>query len=260
MEKPLDSLSKVLGLVTVGLSIWITIKTNQVDEKVKAIGENQKILEYVHDSLKFERDFKTQIYADVKDAIKSNNDQIQRASKEYVINMVSDQKFLEAMLSVLAVSSKSPELKEEIKTNLVNQAINQTEDSALVQHLALKTKHLNLKNLQASANVSADLIDIEVFYCEETHATSKQKAEKIVALLKASKKFNVRPLRILSEIKNAGTGYNIKSNVIRYTANDSYNETRYALEIQKMLAAENIDITTLTVDYPTPWYLSVFIY
>lgn len=79
--------------------------------------------------------------------------------------MVSDQKFLDAMLSVIAVSSKSPELKEEIITNLVNQAINQTEDSALVQHLALKTKHLNLKNLQASTSVSPDLIDIEVFYC-----------------------------------------------------------------------------------------------
>lgn len=81
MDKPLDSLSKVLGLVTVGLSIWITIKTNQVEEKVKIIGENQKILEYEHDSLKFERDFKTQIYADVKEAIKSNKEQIQRASK-----------------------------------------------------------------------------------------------------------------------------------------------------------------------------------
>ena len=142
----------------------------------------------------------------------------------------------------------------------MNQAINQTEDSALVLHLALKTKHLNLKNLQASASVSPDLIDIEVFYCEETHATSKLKAEKIIDLLRATKKYNVRPLRILSEIKNASTGYNIKSNVIRYNAADTYNETQYASDIQKVISANGIDITTLTVEYPIPWYLSVFIY
>jgi hypothetical protein len=94
--------------------------------------------------------------------------------------------------------------------------------------------------------------NVDAFYCEGS-ASGEQGADKALAL-KGSAAGRWRK-RLLPATVNAGPGYGLHTNVIRYNAG----EEAVARRLQQGLAASGTGAVDLQrVDYPTPGYVSVF--
>ncbi|MEO8149052.1 MAG: pYEATS domain-containing protein [Bacteroidia bacterium] len=99
-------------------------------------------------------------------------------------------------------------------------------------------------------------IKVDVFYLESTQSTSHTSAEKIAQIISNNSDFKASP-RLLTDIINAGEGYRLSENQIRY----NILENDYVTTIIKMLSKEGVNSTFKKnlISYDTPEYISIFI-
>jgi len=237
----IDSVTKILGVLTACFTLWIAISTQGLKEKVGRLEAQQKAMDYVQDSLKFIRDFKIQIYDDVKEAIEKKNAGLQMAAKDLVVNMLDDSVFRSALLVTLGgASNTDTSVKKEISELQKNNSKFQEEQK--------KYSEADRK----SANSGAMIVD--VYYAESTEDVSKPKAIEVKKAIDALGNYQTR-LRILSTLVNSNPGYNIRSNIIRFEADESSDAQKVANAIKGIVG----DVGMHTMITPSKNYISVWI-
>lgn len=234
------------------MACWTAYKTYSTDKqtlKAADLDNFRKELTIEQDEKKFDRDFKIAIYHDVKEAIASNNPKVQEACLNLVVNLVKEEELQRGLLSALGTQSA---VAKQVDTLLRSEQRFQADTADVAARFA--TAKVSDKN---------KLIDVCVFYCEETQGASKAIAEKAKQALDKTGQYNVY-VRRLSTLVNSRPGYQIRGSVIKYNSlpGNAKDETNSANNIQQTLKAlpELAAINTHAITYQTDWYISVFVY
>lgn len=97
--------------------------------------------------------------------------------------------------------------------------------------------------------------NVDLFYCAQNAERNKPLAEAVYALSQDGRTRGRWRVKVLSEQANNASGYRIRSDVIRFNADEKDMARMLLLDIAGVTSA---DVSSQQIDYPTPGYLSIF--
>lgn len=213
-----------------------TFKTWSWDERFKSIEIENKSTKIEQENMSFDREFKFKIYQLAIDAIKSNDPTQQQAAYVVVNNLVSDTTFKTGLLRLFVKSEAvAPDVRK--AATVANFDILQSKNVYSVQNKML----------------------VDIFYLT-SKKDSREIAVKIQNALKSSDFYDVR-LRKFEDKTNNSKGYNIKTNQLRFDANEKEKAEKLSLLINQLFLKDGIEFTTRETKQgrPTNGYLSLFV-
>ena len=233
-----NSVMPVLLVITTVISIYNTIVSNRQDSLLKSLEITSRNLENNQKDIEFYRKFRFDLYNEVKTAITSKDSILQRATYEFVSQMLSDSTddtFRNALLNTLKNSpSVSHSVRREIQENIKNQRQFKAEESGFF------------------IRKSKSRFTVDIFYLEETQGISRPIAEKLKKEL--PKEYLVR-VRVLPKLTNTKPGYQVGGNEIRYEPAESSD----AQKIVDIAGNVHIPLNMQPINYKRPNYISIFI-
>lgn len=164
-----------------------------------------------------------------------------------LIESLAEDPFRYKLLSVLAVSASS----SEVKRSASESSSFFRDESLIAQRPSASMTNAN----ETTRPTAIASMDVDVFYCASKQSTSELIAKSIIALKQPGESGRWR-LRLLPESVNQQPGYGITSNEIRYNTPD---ETDAAKVLAERIANVGHKVSLRESQQLTKWYISVFI-
>ncbi|NYG34855.1 hypothetical protein HZU83_02510 [Sphaerotilus montanus] len=263
MPVTLDSLSKVVTIVSAGIAVfaaWIALpldaelkrlqtQTQKLDIDLKAAEGRLKETEARLKETESGRKLSFDLYKEVRNILeRKDKTPKDEEALRVLIESLADDPFRYKLLGVLAVSASTPEVKRAA-----------TESSSFfreeAQVVAQKAPVPPVPGELAVRSTAVGSMDVDVFYCAARQATSEPVARSVLALRQSGESGRWR-LRFLPDSVNQQPGYGITSNEIRYNVPD---ETEAAKLLAERIGKTGLKMALRESQQPTRWYISVFI-
>jgi hypothetical protein len=271
MSISLDSASKALTVVATFIAViaaWKALPLNEeigklqaatqsLDLQLKAAEGRLKEAEGRLKETESGRKLSFDLYTEVRKVLENKgttprDEEVLRV----LIESLAEDPFRVKLLSVLAVSAKSPETRQSAEESgkfyLEQTQLPQRTTPAIVP----ATQPGRTAQPGGTAQrPSVDSIDVDVFFCAEKLATSEPIAKRVIDLKLPSETGRWRP-RLLPESINRQPGYGIVTNEIRYNVPD---ETEAAKVLADRLSEAGVSVKLKESSQTTKWYVSIFI-
>jgi len=265
MSISLDSASKALTVVATFIAViaaWKALPLNEeignlqaatqsLDLQLKAAEGRLKEAEGRLKETESGRKLSFDLYTEVRKVLE-NKETTPRDEEvlRVLIESLAEDPFRVKLLSVLAVSAKSPETRQSAEESgkfyLEQAQLPQRTTPAMVPAT---------QPGRTAQRPSVDSIDVDVFFCAEKLATSEPIAKRVIDLKLPSETGRWRP-RLLPESINRQPGYGIVTNEIRYNVPD---ETEAAKVLADRLSKAGVSVKLKESSQTTKWYVSIFI-
>jgi hypothetical protein len=259
----LDSASKTLTLISLAIAVMAAWKALPLDAELKNLqGETQRLdnelkvaaarLKEAEVQLKeaeSSRKLSFDLYQEVKKVLeKKDRTPRDEEALKVLVESLADDPLRYKLLSVLAVSATTPEVKKSA-----------TESSMFYrQEAELTTRQpetIVKATIPESTGGNIGSYDIDIFYCAAMKETSEPITKQILNVRLDSESGRWRS-RLLPESVNQQPGYGVISNEIRYNAPG---ELPVAKILQQRLKDKGIDTVLKESLQLTKWYVSIFI-
>jgi hypothetical protein len=250
-----DSLTRVITLVSLAIGVFATWKALPMDAEIKRLEAETQRLDLALKkadaelrTIESSRKVTLELYQEVKKVIANKEkDPREEDAVRVLVEALAEDPFRWKLLRVIAVGAGSKEVKE---TAAANSRF--YEDQAVVQSATIAPPN------PAPASVKSGEIgayNIDIFFCESKRATSEPIARTALELKPAAGKGRWR-VRALPESINQQPGYGVVESEIRYTPPD---EKPIANSFAKLLSSKDIKFKFRETSYPTPGYISAFV-
>jgi len=247
----IDTLTKVLTLISLGLAIYATWKALPYDAEIKRLeAETQRLdlaLKQADADLKgleSSRKITLELYQEVKNVIqKKDKDQREEEAVRVLVESLADDPFRWKLLSVIANGAKSEAVKQ-----AASETSNYYKEESLVRSDVATTP-------ATTPSSGIGTYNVDFFYCEDKTPLSESVARSLLSLKTSSSTGRWR-VRSLPVSINEKPGYGIKSNIIRFTPPE---EKPAAEAMAKLLGSKGVNVQLQEISFPTPGYISVFI-
>jgi hypothetical protein len=247
----IDTLTKVLTLISLGLATFATWKALPYDTEIKRLqAETQRLdlaLKQADADLKgleSSRKITLELYQEVKNVIqKKDKDQREEEAVRVLVESLADDPFRWKLLSVIANGAQSEAVKQAA-----------SETSTYYKEESLVRSELAPPAAPAPSS-GIGTYNVDFFYCEDKTPSSESVARSLLSLKTSSSTGRWR-VRALPVSINEKPGYGIKSNIIRFTPPE---EKSAAQALAKLVESKGVNLQLQEISFPTPGYISVFI-
>jgi hypothetical protein len=253
-EDRLDSLTKFITLISLGLAAFATWRALPADQEIKRLQVATQQLDLALKqadaqlkNLESSRRVTLELYQEVKKVIeKTEKDPREEEAVRVLVETLADDPLRWRLLKVIAVGAKSTEVKK-------NAAATSRfyEEESVVQARSVATD----PSAPTTTLASAGAYNVDFFFCERKRDTSEPLARAAVGMKPPGTTGRWR-VRVLPESINQQPGYGIEASEIRFTPPD---ERPVADSLAQSLAARGTKVELHETSYPTPGYVSVFI-
>ncbi len=262
MHVTIDSVSKALILISTSIAVFAAWKALPLDAELKSLqNQTQKLdidlkaaegrIREAEAKLKETesgRKLSFDLYQEVR-KILERKDKTTRDEEalRVLIESLAEDPFRYKLLSVLAVSASTPEVKQSASESSAFYR-----DESTVRQQPTPNSASYKDSVERSAIGS---MDVDVFYCAGKRASSEPIAKDVLALKKPNESGRWR-LRFLPDSVNQQPGYGITSNEIRFNAPEEVEAAHTIAERMnkaghKVVLRESLQLTK--------WYVSVFV-
>lgn len=265
MPVTLDSLSKIVTIVSAGIAVfaaWIALpldaelkrlqtQTQKLDIDLKATEGRLKEAEARLKETESGRKLSFDLYKEVRNILeRKDKTPKDEEALRVLIESLADDPFRYKLLGVLAVSASTPEVK---RAATESSSFFREEAQVVAQKAPVSPAPDGPGPTVRSTAVGS--MDVDVFYCAARQATSEPIARSILALRQSGESGRWR-LRFLPDSVNQQPGYGITSNEIRYNVPD---ETEAAKLLAERIGKTGLKVALRESQQPTRWYISLFI-
>lgn len=262
MQITLDSATKALAVASAAIALYAAWKAVPLDSELKSLQtQTQRLdldLKAAEGRLKEaearlrETESGRKLTFDLYQEVRKILERKDRTAKDeealrVLVESLAEDPFRYKLLSVLAVSATTPEVKRSASES----SDFYRDESAVSQRPTLATD----QNKDAQAKSPVGSMDVDVFFCSAKRATSEPIAKEVVALRLPSESGRWR-LRLLPDSVNQQPGYGVTSTEIRYNAPE---ETAAARALAERMSKIVRKVALRESQQPTKWYVSVFI-
>lgn len=235
-----DFISKLAAIGAAALALHINYTNRDIERQIKELESSQKRLQFIHDSLSFDREFKFKIYQLALDAIKSK-DSTQQEAAYVAVNTMMDNTALKTGLIGLFAKSKT-----------VLPAIRK----------AATVAKFDITEAKAVDPVysSKDKIYVDIIYLEDA-PRAKSVARKIFNALQSSESYEVGIKPLLPDRQKLPAYQKIEHNLIRYDVEEKAKAEKLKEVVNQILSegAEPFVIEQTAAGKPTKQYISLFV-
>lgn len=258
----LDASSKFISLVSAAIAVFAAWKALPLDAELKSLqAQTQRLdldlkaaegrLKEAEAKLKETesgRKLSFDLYQEVRKILeRKDKTPKDEEALRVLIESLAEDPFRYKLLSVLAVSASTPD----VKRSAMESSTFYRDESVLVQRPPVSP--VQAKDSTPSSAVGS--MDVDVFYCASKQTTSEPIARSVLTIKQPNESGRWR-LRLLPDSVNQQPGYGISSNEIRYNAPD---ETQAARVLAERLEKTGQKVTLRESQQLTKWYLSIFI-
>ena len=277
----LTTLEKLIGMCIAGLTGWAAFQSNLVKNDLEALNKEIAKNSDQRETRKLDHEINLKIYEELKDVYKTPNltpeDAINRITAIVIIVEPNQQaevrdRLGEALISALEninVTAVKPSEGLRKKTEAAKSMVAETLFKAYEVDSA-DAKPKVKQELQAVANSSSaekpkwSNYDFDFFWCEqgpnpEANKRTAEQASKLLQSMDPSADGRWRVRKLPAAI-NAKPGYRIDGYQINASSPDEIKIANVMNTIfkQNAMPSADQDFKIRPIDYPTPWYLSVF--
>ncbi len=259
------------GAVVTAWGAWITIQINQINASVQRNTAERNWTAIVFDKYS---DTITRDKLTVEQRVSALNglltltDLIEgERTRLNMARVISDQIEIYAQqLQQLSITQTGAEKAQTIALAAQAGTIADAADAKVTQLTQNAALAAGTLTTQPELKVSWSNYDFDIFYCQyrtDLDATALQSANAVKALRRldpnASGRWRVRPL---SPEQNATPGFRISDAIIRVSAKDELTlaqQMQTIIKQRRTLDAASDSVRIQAINYPTPYYLSVFV-